>query len=441
MAEATPSIGLIIDVHTHALLPVWVKAIQKLFSDRPASIAGAPVPDWSAQGHLAMMDQHEIAAGLLSWPGATSFFKGQAAKDLARAMNEAFASLVSQHPGRFGAFAVTPVDDIDIALDEAAYALDVLKLDGLALTTHAGGHYLGEPYFDPLFEELHRRGATLFVHPGPPPGFDLAANGLNVAILEFMFESTRMAANMVLSGAKARFDRINIICTHGGGTLPYLAHRIGVLEPLFGAGNGRPTLPRQAILDGLASFYYDLTAATSAAQLDAMRRLVPASRLLMGFDYPMMPAAEIPPAKALLQAYGGLTAEETALIARANAARRQTAHGAGRPPRQRPGLGLSVRTTAPGGPAAGAGSWLSGRHHALGQFAPDDDLLDLSRAFIDPEHAHIAIEPLDHAIAHIARAARSAIRPTISEQNALAHGPLGHPLAGVVASRSMHSAA
>jgi predicted TIM-barrel fold metal-dependent hydrolase len=320
MTESTTSIGPIIDVHAHALLPVWLKAIQKVFGDRPLSIAGAAVPSWSVPGHLAVMDQNEIATSILSWPGAASFFRGQAAKDLARAMNEEFADIVSQHPHRFGAFAVVPVDDIGIALDEAVYALDVLKLDGLALTTNAGGQYLGDAYFDPLLEEVHRRGATLFVHPGVPPGFDMAADGLNAAILEFMFESTRMATNMVLSGAKARFDRINIICTHGGGTLPYLAHRIGILEPLFGAGHGRPTATRQEISDGLASFYYDLTAATSPAQLDAMRRLVPTTRLLMGFDYPMMPATEIAPSKALLRSYGGMTGEEKSLIARGNAA-------------------------------------------------------------------------------------------------------------------------
>jgi predicted TIM-barrel fold metal-dependent hydrolase len=319
MTAATPSAGPIIDVHAHALLPVWLDAIRKIFGDRPLSIAGAAVPDWSVPAHLSVMDQNGIATSLLSWPGAAGFFKGQAAKDLARAMNENFAAIIHEHPRRFGAFAVLPVDDIDVALDEMAYALDVLKLDGVALTTNADGKYLGDAYFDPLLEEMHRRGATLFVHPTVPPGFDMASGGLNPAILEFMFDSTRMAANMVLSGAKARFDRINIICTHGGGTLPYLAHRIGILEPLFGAGHGRRTMPRQEILDGLASFYYDLTAATHPGQLGAMRRLVPASRLLMGFDFPMMPASEIPPAKALFDAFGDISTDEKALIINGNA--------------------------------------------------------------------------------------------------------------------------
>lgn len=316
---STPHSANIIDVHAHALLPLWLNAIKQSLGDRPLSIAGVPVPAWSVPGHLAMMEQNGIATSILSWPSAASFLKGDAAKDLARAMNEEFARIIGEHPNQFGAFAVLPLDDIDTTLDEMAYALDVLKLDGLAMSTSAGGQYLGDAYFDPLLEEMHRRGVTLFVHPGAPPGFDVSADGLNVSVLEFMFESTRMATNMVLSGAKARFDRINIICTHGGGTIPYLAHRVGILEPLFGAGHGRPTLSRQEIFDGLGSFYYDLTAATHPAQLDALRRLVPPARLLMGFDYPMMPATEIAPAKALFAAYTEFDAAEKAQIAHGNA--------------------------------------------------------------------------------------------------------------------------
>ena len=48
-------------------------------------------------------------------------------------------------------------------------------------------------------------GATVFVHPDEPPGFSVEDATMNVAVLEFMFETTRMAATMVLSGAEQRF--------------------------------------------------------------------------------------------------------------------------------------------------------------------------------------------------------------------------------------------
>jgi predicted TIM-barrel fold metal-dependent hydrolase len=254
--------------------------------------------------HLAMMEANGIAACVLSWPAATSFCSGKPARDLARAMNEAFAEIVARHPTRFGAFAVLPLDDMDATVEEMTYALDVLKLDGLSTGTHVAGAYLGDSRFDPWFAEMNRRGVTLFVHPIPPLNAAQVSMGINVSILEFMFDSTRMATNMVLSGAKKRFADVRMICTHGGGTIPYVASRISILEPLFGAGPNRPTLSGEEVLAGLSTFYFDLTASTAPASLDAIRHLVPPSRLMLGFDFPMMPAGTIPGAWKSFEDYG-----------------------------------------------------------------------------------------------------------------------------------------
>jgi predicted TIM-barrel fold metal-dependent hydrolase len=247
---------------------------------------------------------------VLSWPSGASILTGAAERELARAMNEEFAAIIHRHPTRFGAFAVLPLNDIDAAVAELIYALDVLKLDGASSSTHVRGAYLGHPRYDPLLAELDRRGATLFVHPTVPPGFDPAGLGLNPAILEFMFDSTRMVTNMVLSGAKARYPNMRVISTHGGGAIPYLASRISILEPQFGAGPSRPILTGEQVLQQLSTFYFDLTASTAAASLDAIRHLVPANRLMLGFDFPMMPATSVRPALERFRAYGALSPKD-----------------------------------------------------------------------------------------------------------------------------------
>jgi predicted TIM-barrel fold metal-dependent hydrolase len=309
----------LIDVHAHALLPEWIEAMRALAPPhRPFTIAGAPVPAWSKDLHLEVMDRHGIAASILSWPANTTGLSGGSARELARQMNEHFASIVRAHPARFGAFAVVPMDDMSAALDELAYALDVLGLDGLGYSTHVNGAYLGDPRFDDLLAELHRREATLFVHPIVPPDFNFKRIGLNASILEFMFDTTRMAAHLVVSGAKARYSKANIICTHGGGTIPYLAPRIGILEPVYGAGPHRPTLSPEEIQAGLASFYYDITA-TRASQLDALLQLAPTDRLMMGTDYPMMAEDQIPPGLDAFASYGGLSQSQRTAIASGNA--------------------------------------------------------------------------------------------------------------------------
>jgi len=306
-----------VDVHAHALLPVWIGALAKATGQTAGSVkfADAPLPDWSVEGHLGMMDEHAIRASVLSLPGATSFLRGDDAKALARAMNEQFAEIIRDHPHRFGAFAVVPMDNIEAAIEETAYALDVLKLDGVAIDASSDGKYLGHPYYDPWLEELNRRRTTLFVHPGVPPRYKMTDVGLNVSILEFMFETTRTIANVVISGAKERFSKINIISTHSGGTIPYLAARIGLLEPLF----GRRDLTDAEIQRGLSSFYYDLTASTSAPSLAALKKFISPTRLLVGFDFPMMPTTTIAPAQDQLAANGDFDDEATRAILFGNA--------------------------------------------------------------------------------------------------------------------------
>lgn len=305
----------IVDVHTHALLPVWIKAAQAAVAPAPFTILGAPVPEWSEDLHLEMMNAHGISAGVLSWPGGASFLKGPAARALARAMNEEFAAIIRRHPTRFGAFAVLPMDDIDGAVEELIYALDVLHLDGASSSAHVGGDYLGHERFNPLLAELNRRKATLFVHPGPPVGWEAVSLGLSPAILEFMFDTTRMVTNMILSGAKARYPDMRLLSTHGGGTIPYLASRISLLEPQFGAGSGRTVLTSEQVLQQLSTFYFDLTASTAPASMDAIRHLVPASQLMLGFDFPMMLETSVGPALRRFRDYGGLTDAERNQIA------------------------------------------------------------------------------------------------------------------------------
>jgi len=313
----------VIDVHSHILWPKWLE-VARAAGALPAAqhtVPGVPPARWSLESHLAAMDEHGIKASVLSWPRATDFLKGDAARSMARALNEQLAEIVSRHPRRFGALAALPLDDMDAAILEMAYALDVLGLDGVSCSTNIDGVYLGDASFDDWFAEMNRRHATLFIHPAAPKAVKEVSSGLNASILEFMFDETRMVTNLVLSGAKKRFPNIRMICTHAGGTVPFLASRVSILEPIFGAGPGRTVLNCEEVIEGLSSFYFDLTASTSAASLDAILHLVPASKLLVGYDYPMMPSTTIAPAIEQLRRYQGLQEQDLQMIFRENAIR------------------------------------------------------------------------------------------------------------------------
>ena len=75
---------------------------------------------------------------------------------------------------------------------------------------------------------------------------------------------------------------------------------LGLLSalPKLGKASG------EEVLAGLSTFYFDLTASKAMASLDAIRHLVLPSHLMLGFDFPMMPASTIPGALKKFEDYG-----------------------------------------------------------------------------------------------------------------------------------------
>jgi hypothetical protein len=100
-----------------------------------------------------------------------------------------------------------------------------------------------------------------------------------------------------------------------------LVNRIQMLEHAFGVGPGRLKLSPEEVREGIASFYYDLTAATSEAQLAAILKLVPVSQLVMGLDYPLMPKSTFAPAIADIGRYPALNQADLQSLSYGNAGR------------------------------------------------------------------------------------------------------------------------
>jgi DNA-binding response OmpR family regulator len=191
----------IIDVHSHPILPYGPGA--------PVG-PGQPQPKWSIESAISYMDEHDISACVLSDPDSANHATEKEARDIARRVNEALADIVSRHPSRFGAVATLPGRDADPAVSEIRYALDILNMGGFSISTSIGDVCLGGPQFTPWLKESNRRNVTLFVHPTFAKATQTSLIGLNPSVLEFMFATTRMIANMIATGAKKRFSNIKI---------------------------------------------------------------------------------------------------------------------------------------------------------------------------------------------------------------------------------------
>jgi predicted TIM-barrel fold metal-dependent hydrolase len=271
-----------VDVHAHYLPADYRQALLDEGHDQPD---GFPVlPEWSAEAHLAMMDRAGIETSMLSvsTPGVTF---GADPVEWSRRVNESGAATVREHPGRFGLFASLPVNDADAARDEVAHALDRLGADGVVLLTHADGVYLGDPRLEPVMAELHRRRAVVFVHPTSPAGFECTALGYPRPMLEFLLDTTRAIANLVLTGTLDRYDGIRLIVPHAGAALPVVADRLAGFASLFGVG-GREA-GEVDVVATLQRLHYEIGAGFPFPRhVDALLNLVDAGRLLYGTDFP-----------------------------------------------------------------------------------------------------------------------------------------------------------
>ena len=276
-----------VDVHAHYLPARYRTAAAAAGHEHPDGMPG--LPRWDTGMALDMMDRLNIRAAMLSIssPGV-HFGDDAAARKLAREVNEEGAKAAKDHPGRFGLFASLPLPDIDGALAEAAYAFDTLGADGIVVETNHHGIYMGDGKLDPLYAELNRRRAVMFMHPTSPtcPCCQTLSLGFPRPMIEFMFETTRAVANMLLTGTFERFPDIRLIVPHAGAAVPVLADRIAGLSPALGLPE---PLDPDRFFATLRSFYYDLAGYPLPRLAPALLQIADPGRIFYGSDWPFTP--------------------------------------------------------------------------------------------------------------------------------------------------------
>lgn len=271
-----------IDTHQHFLPKLYVDAVGLDLLN--AAMPGGVAPTWSVEAALAMMDENGIDEGILSISSGPTL---PDAPTLLKKCNDHAAELRSRHPGRFGSFASLPLPDVDAALKEVSYCLDVLKVDGFIVFTNYNGLYLGDKHFTPLWEELNRRGTVVFIHPNQPP--HEIPPVAPASVLEYPFETTRTATSLIISGAMSRFRNIRFILSHAGGTLPFLVPRIALSISMM------PEVAERVgdTLAAVRSFYFDTALSAGNAPLSALAQVADPDHILFGTDFPFAPTSAI----------------------------------------------------------------------------------------------------------------------------------------------------
>jgi predicted TIM-barrel fold metal-dependent hydrolase len=291
-----------IDVHHHVVPPRYAN------DSMPVKI-----PD--AETQMRTMDGWRIRTAITSLTPRVLMANPGHEREAARCCNEFQANLVRNHPGRFGSFALLPLPDVDGALLELSYALDVLRLNGVGLFSSFAARYLGDPLFDPIFDELNRRKAVVFIHPAhceAPAEKNLRAPPFAV---EYVFDTTRAIVNLVFTGTLKRCADIRFIVAHGGGTVPFLAQRIAALEGHRGAKGVSDVIPL------LRSLYYETASTTAPYALRCLQELVDPTHILWGSDLPFVYGERLLAEVEHWESYDGFDSAARSAIEEGNALR------------------------------------------------------------------------------------------------------------------------
>jgi predicted TIM-barrel fold metal-dependent hydrolase len=271
-----------IDTHHHLLPDFFFEATN----EKEDPVGGLKPQSWTPEISLAFMDEAGIDVALLSisTPGI-QLSDRRAGRELARKCNEFAATLIAKHPSRFGAFAGVSMSNLNDAIDEVKYALDVLKLDGVVLFTNSNGLYLGDPSMRPLFEELQRRKTVVFIHPNASPDPVAHTLGLTDNLIDFPCDTTRAIAQLHYGGLFSATPDVRYIFSHAGGTAPYLAGRFAIVDEMNIMGDNSK---RGTASEMFRNLYWDTALAWSEPVLHTLSEIAGPDKILFGTDFPYL---------------------------------------------------------------------------------------------------------------------------------------------------------
>ena len=301
-----------IDVHHHFANAELIK----LMAEKKTSGWNTWTP-YSPAKAIEDMDKGGVQASMLSitTPGIW-FGAADETKRLARELNEYWAKICSDYPGRFGLFAVLPLPNATNALKEIEYAFDTLKADGVGLLSSYADKWHGDAAFAEVFRELNRRKAIVYTHAQVADCCQSLVTNINDTTVEYNTDTARTIISLIESGRAVETPDIKYIWSHAGGTILALPGRF------LGQQATRANLAKQADpkskLGQLRRFYYDTAGSTNPIQMTALKTLVGTSQIMFGTDFPFGRSANI---AAGLEESGVLNEAEMKAVNRENAVR------------------------------------------------------------------------------------------------------------------------
>jgi aminocarboxymuconate-semialdehyde decarboxylase len=288
----------IVDFHNHFYPPAYIAALRDdphgavtvstdangnpvLHSPGDANYAVPPHRDIDVREKV--LEQEGIDTQVLTFtsPGV-HVHPPEKAVAYARLVNDAFATIVRERPGRFTSLATLPLNDPAASEAELRRVMDTLGFRGVMLFGNVNGTPLSDRRFWPVYQAADERSAVCYIHPTHPLGVEAMSEYWLMPLVGFPFDTTLAAASLVFSGVVERFPRIRWVLGHLGGAIPYLAERLDRGYRAFPSCRANIT---QAPSEYLKRFYYD-TVNFDVRALRFAIEFAGVSQILAGSDFP-----------------------------------------------------------------------------------------------------------------------------------------------------------
>jgi predicted TIM-barrel fold metal-dependent hydrolase len=282
---------MIVDIHAH-YFPKEYNALLlriggKSLPEAARAITARRMRDDDLSGiptRLQHMDEAGVSMQVLS-PAASPPYaeKEDDAVAAARLINDSYAELARRHPGRLAAVVSLPLPHIDASLREMERGLDQLGMLGVSMTCSCFDRSTAEAEFEPLYEEMNRRGAVLNYHP--------IQNGIcSPMINDYKFtvsvgaslEDAAIVLHLIARRVPERYPSIKYVVPHLGGIIPMQLQRLDNQVP-----SQYPDLPERPSATA-RRFYYDTVGHGSPAALLCAWKAFGADHLVAGSDYPVL---------------------------------------------------------------------------------------------------------------------------------------------------------
>ena len=285
---------MICDVHAHYIPKNFSDFMGDRFSPRvgvpvKTGIARQPVSDSEEdiRGRLELMDHAGVEKQILS-PHRPAYLPDEAeCVKAVRMLNDGYAGLAHRYPKRIASYVMLPLPHIEAALREMERGLDQLGCVGVNMHIVCLKRSVAEAEFEPIYQEMNRRGVVLFVHPAGSGIFSPMINDYSyTASVGTSLEDAVFVLHMIAKEIPRRYPNIKFIVPHLGGPIPMLLNRLdkqGVRDHSYLSELPSVTAKR---------FYYNTVCYGSKAAFCCALEAFGADHLVTGSDYPVLQAYE-----------------------------------------------------------------------------------------------------------------------------------------------------